>query len=176
VVAVTRVSALLDHDHGWSAALRALVVFVPIYWTWVGASVQANLRDMARLSSRLLLFAVALAGIFMALPLDDAYGEHGLVFAIAYWAGRIVLGIGPLRRLGFPAGVAQPLGVGKFLTGPLLVVGALVSGDARVTVWALAAAIDLATPSVLRRRMRGRGRAAGVSRAGRCSAWRGGRG
>src|SRR5262249_46786276 len=97
----------------------------------------------------------ALAGIFMALSLDDAYGHHGLVFAIAYWAGRIVLGAGPLRRAGWRAGLASPLSVSMFLTGPLLAAGRLVPVPARVAVWGLAALIDLASPSVLRRRMCG---------------------
>jgi low temperature requirement protein LtrA len=92
VVAVTRVSELLEHDHMWGGLLRALVVFVPIYWLWVGTSIQANLQDTSRPLLRIRIFAIALAGIFMALSLREAYGHLGLLYAVAYWLGRLVMG------------------------------------------------------------------------------------
>ncbi len=154
VVAVTRVSGLFGAGHGWTDLLRALVVFVPVYWTWVGVAVRANQRDMDRPSSKLLLFAVALAGTFMALSLPDAYGSHGLTYAVAYWLGRVVLGGGDFRR-GWRTAVLHPVGLSIVLTGPVLVAGALLPGWSRVGVWAAAALIDLSTPRVLRRRLVG---------------------
>ena len=77
--------------------LRALIVFVPIYWMWVGTAIQTNLNDITRPYLRIRVFAVALTGIFMALALPDAYGDLGLLFATAYWIGRIVLGVGVFR-------------------------------------------------------------------------------
>ena len=156
VFAVTEVSALVEHDHTWAGLLRGLVVFVPIYWMWVGTAIQTNLRDAGRPVLRLEIFAVALAAVFMALALPEAYGRLGLLFAIAYWAGRVVLGAGVLwrerRRGNFPL---NPHSVSIFLTGPLLLVGALVHGDVREGLWGLAAFIDLSTPTALRSRLRG---------------------
>jgi low temperature requirement protein LtrA len=104
---------------------------------------------------RLRIFAIALAAIFMAISLGDAYGDLGLVFAVAYWAGRVVLGAAFVRQWAqasaFPV---NPYTVSMVITGPALVVGALVHGDAREVVWGLAALIDLSTPSVLRSRLR----------------------
>jgi low temperature requirement protein LtrA len=86
----------------------------------------------------------------MALALPQAYGRLGLLFALAYWVGRLVLGIGLVivsaRNRVIPL---NPYTVSMILTGPMLVVGALVHGDAREAVWALAALIDLSTPTVL---------------------------
>lgn len=154
VVAVTRMSSLVARDHSWGGLLQALVVFVPIYWMWVGTSIQANLADATKPLLRLRIFAVALAAVFMALALDDVYGRNGLIFAGAYWAGRLVLGLALLRRSG--RGIAIPLNaysVSMFLTGPLLVVGALMPSAAREAVWGAAALLDLATPTVLRARL-----------------------
>jgi len=154
VVAVTTLSTLLGRDHSWAGLLRSLIVFVPIYWLWVGTSIQANLTDTARPALQLRIFAVALAGVFMALALPDVYGHDGMVFAAAYWAGRLVLGIPLVRRSG--RGVALPVNgysVSMLLTGPLLVVGALVHGPAREAVWGAAAVVDLATPTALRARL-----------------------
>jgi low temperature requirement protein LtrA len=153
VVAVTRVSSFIEHDFGWHGLLRALVVFVPIYWMWVGTAIQTNQSDISRPALRLKIFAVALAGVFMALSLNDAYGNRGLLFAVSYWAARMLLGwrlLGLGRRMPL-----NPYSVSMFLTGPLLVVGALLPGDWRLLVWGVAALIDLSTPTLLRRQLRG---------------------
>ena len=46
VFAVTEVSSLLHEHHGWAWLLRALIVFVPLYWSWVGTSILANTQDL----------------------------------------------------------------------------------------------------------------------------------
>jgi low temperature requirement protein LtrA len=153
VVAVTRVSTYIEHEVGWRGLLQALVAFVPIYWMWVGTAIQTNQSDISRPALRLKIFAVALAGVFMALSLDEAYGDRGMLFAVSYWAARVLLGwriLGMGRRLAL-----NPYSVSMFLTGPLLVVGALLPGDWRLLVWGLAALLDLSTPTVLRRQLRG---------------------
>ncbi|MGI8493332.1 MAG: low temperature requirement protein A [Acidimicrobiales bacterium] len=154
VVAITKMSTLVGYDHSWSGLLRALIVFVPVYWLWVGTSIQTNLADTSRASLHLRIFAVALAGVFMALAVSDVYGGEGMMFAAAYWAGRLVLGAAFVHRSG--RRITVPLNgfsVAMVVTGPLLVVGALAHGDAREVLWAAAAVIDLATPSVLRSRL-----------------------
>ena len=155
VVAVTRLSALLEHDHTWGGLARALVVFVPVYWLWVGTAVQTNLQDTSRPLLRIRIFGIALAAIFMALALPQAYHHLGLLFAFAYWIGRFVMGAGfvtaAVRGGTWPV---NPYSVSLVITGPMLVVGGFLHGNAREIVWALAAVIDLATPSLLRRRLR----------------------
>ena len=101
VFAVTEVSTLLEADHSWAGALRALVVFVPIYWAWVGVAIQTNVRDMSTPALRIGMFAVALAGLFMALAVPDAYGDRALLFALSYWAARLVLGFALFSREGW---------------------------------------------------------------------------
>jgi low temperature requirement protein LtrA len=155
VVAVTQVSTFLEHHVSWGGALRALVVFVPIYWLWVGTAIQTNLQDTSRPLFRIRLFTVALTAVFMALSLPAAYDRLGLLYAGAYWAGRLVLGIGVVIASARAGRVPlNPYSVSMVLTGPMLVAGALVHGDAREIVWGIAALIDLSTPSVLRSRLR----------------------
>jgi low temperature requirement protein LtrA len=97
VFAVTGVSGLLRGDQSWLGVLRALVVFVPVYWCWVGASIHANTHDIENSLDRLGVFAVGLAGLFMALALPDAYGQRGVLFAASYYAARLVL-VGLVRH------------------------------------------------------------------------------
>jgi len=59
VFAVTEVSTLIEEDHSWPGLLRALVVFVPLYWMWVGTAVWTNLHDMTRPGPRLTIFGTS---------------------------------------------------------------------------------------------------------------------
>jgi low temperature requirement protein LtrA len=151
VVGVTRTSELVAADHSAGGLLRALVVLVPLYWLWVGTAVQTNLQDAERAAMQLRIFAIALAAVFMALALPAAYDDLGMVFAVAYWAGRIVLGAELTWRM---RSLASPWGISMVLTGPLLVLGATMHGSARTAVWAVAALLDLSTPTLLKTRLR----------------------
>jgi low temperature requirement protein LtrA len=154
VFSVTEVSSLILHDYSWAGLLRALVVFVPIYWLWVGTAIQTNQRDVNAPILRLRIFAVALSAIFMALALPSSYADSGLLFALAYWCGRLLLGlgflVGGLRRKAVPW---TPYTVSILFTGPLLVIGALLPAHWREAVWGFAALLDLATPTLQRRRL-----------------------
>jgi low temperature requirement protein LtrA len=155
VVAVTRVSATLVHDHDADGMVEALVVFVPIYWLWVGTAIQTNQQDANRPGLRLRVFLVALAAVFMGLALDQAYDRLGLLFALSYWAGRVVLGL-PLMLAGLrgQAALVTPFSVSMLLTGPLLVVGALSEEHLRLAIWGVAGLVDLLSPTLLRSRLR----------------------
>ncbi|MEP6651137.1 MAG: low temperature requirement protein A [Lapillicoccus sp.] len=126
----------------------SLVVFVLVYWIWVGAATQGNEFDMDQARRRLALFAIGLCGLVMALSVTEAYADRGLAFALAYWAARVILVVGLLDRRRF---VFMPYTVSAFVTGPVLVAGALLPATPRLAVWAAAAALDLAMPTLRRR-------------------------
>ncbi|MFJ5234556.1 low temperature requirement protein A [Kitasatospora sp. NPDC088391] len=151
VFAVTQVSALLHHHHDAAGSGRALIAFVPVYWCWVGTTVQADIRDVDNPRDRIGIFAVGLAGLFMALALPAAYGAGGVLFGGAYWAARLVL-IGLLVR-SVPRIWRGPYGVAALVSGPLLLVGGLVGSPLREALWVAAAAVDLAAPLVFRRHL-----------------------
>lgn len=151
VYAVTRTAEMLRDDASAPGIARAAIAFVPVYWTWVGTTMLANLRGVDRQRDRIGVLGVALTSLFMAIALPEAWHGSGLLFAGAYWAGRLVLlclvARGPLRR------AFTSFTVAACLTGPLLVCGALVTGAPRAGLWALAAAIDLSVPMVVRSRL-----------------------
>jgi low temperature requirement protein LtrA len=152
VFAVTQVSSLLVADHSLAGVGRALIVFIPIYWAWVGTAVQANVHDLTTPIGNLAIFGVGLAGFGMALTVAQAYGDRGIAFGLAYWAARLVLGVPLLLRTSFPL---NPFTVSMCGSGPLLVVGGLLGEPAREIIWLAAAALDLSTPTLLRSRLRG---------------------
>ncbi|AZM89043.1 low temperature requirement protein A [Streptomyces sp. W1SF4] len=151
VFAVTQVSALLHHDHGWAGTGRALIVFVPVYWVWVGNTVHANTHDADRPLNRIALFAAGLCGLLMALALPEAFGDRGILLAGAYFCARLVLAAlahGRSRRLR-----PTPVTLSVLVSGPLMLAGAFLDGGLRVGLWALAAAVDLAAPRLTRSSM-----------------------
>ena len=150
VFAVTQVSALLHEDHSWAGVGKALVVFVPVWWAWVGTTIHANTHDVDRPLDRLGIFAVGLGSLFMALALADPYGEHGVLFGASYWVLRLVLAALVFRG---PRLTVNAFSVALFVTGPLLLIGGLLDGNARVAVWAVAALIDLVVPRLTRRKL-----------------------
>lgn len=150
VFGVTEVSALLRVDHSLAGIGRALIVFVPIYWVWVGTSMQANVNDRSSASGRLSIFATALGGLFMALAVVDAYGDRAVLFALSYWGCRLMLGIGMFSGRRVPI---NPVTISMFVSGPLLVLGAGVGGTFRIVIWAVVTVLELSTPTLLRRRL-----------------------
>ncbi|MEV6972378.1 low temperature requirement protein A [Kitasatospora sp. NPDC093806] len=150
VFAITQVSGLLHHRHDWTGVVQALVVFVPVYWCWVGTTVQANIRNVDTPRDRLGILAVGLTGLVMALALPGAYEGRGVLLGAAYWAARVVLLLLLVRIPGVWRG---PYGVGVLVSGPLLLAGGLLPEGPRMVLWALAALCDLSGPVFFRRRL-----------------------
>jgi len=151
VFAVTQVSALLHQDHSWAGVARALIVFVPVWWAWVGTTVYANRHDVDTPRDTIGIFVVGLGSLAMALGVPGAYGHRGVLFGAAYLFLRLVLAGLVFRDW---RGIAvNSFSVGVLVTGPLLLIGGFVDGTPRVVLWALAATTDLVTPRVLRSRL-----------------------
>ena len=150
VFAITQVSALLHDDHTWPGVGRALILFVPIYWGWVGTTIFANLRDIDHPLDRLTIFAVALASLLMSLAVVEAFGDRGLLFGAGYMLLRVLLAAAVFRGWRMSP---NAFSVGLLVTGPLFVLGGLANGSLRIALWSAAALIDLAVPAVLRRRL-----------------------
>jgi low temperature requirement protein LtrA len=151
VFAITQVSALLHDDHSWAGVGRALVVFVPIWWAWVGTTIHANTHDVDTVPDRLGIFAAGLCSLFMALAVTGAYGPRGVLFGASYLVLRLVLAALVFR--GWRNVPVNSFSVGLLVTGPLLLIGGLFDGPARVALWGVAAVVDLVTPRLVRSRL-----------------------
>src|SRR4029453_38476 len=146
VFAVTQVSALLHNDHTWAGVGRALVVFIPVWWAWVGMSIYANTHDVDNDLDRIGIFTVGLGSLFMALGLTAPYGRDGALFGGSYWACRLLLAILVFR--GPRWATFNSFSVAALVTGPLMLAGGLLHGGWRIGLWATAALIDPAIPAL----------------------------
>ena len=103
VFVITQVTEMLRAHHDPKGLLQALVVFVPVYWAWVGVSVYADTHNVDALVDRLGLFVVGVASLFMAIAMPGAYGSRGVLLGASYFAARVTLALlalrGPFRNV-----------------------------------------------------------------------------
>src|SRR5918999_509569 len=100
--------------------------------------------------SHLVLVAVMLASLLMSVAIPEAFGERGLMFALAYvaiQAGRTAFAVLALYGASHPlSGTFWRILAWFVAAGVLWVAGGLVEGGARYVLWLLALAVDYAGP------------------------------
>jgi low temperature requirement protein LtrA len=155
VFAVTQLSHLLLDHLSVRSVLETLMLLLVVWGAWVYTAWFTNWFHPDRLPVRLVLVAVMLASLLMSVAIPEAFGERGLMFALAYVAiqvGRTAFTFIALRKA---LGGSHPLSrtFQRILTwlvgaGVLWIIGGLLGGEARYAVWLLALAVDYSGPGV----------------------------
>src|ERR671920_1694821 len=86
VFAITQLSHLLLDHLTIEGALETLFLLLAVWWAWIYTTWTTNWFDPDRLPVRLMLVAVMLASLLMSVAIPEAFGERGLMFALAYVA------------------------------------------------------------------------------------------
>jgi low temperature requirement protein LtrA len=152
VFAVTQVASAAQNAESAVAVGRALVLFIPFWWAWVGVSILYNGVELTSTKRHLKVFVLGLGAFVMSISVPDAYGKRGVVFAVAYLGIRALLAWAILRR-GFFHDRVNPYLISATVSAPLILVGAFTQLPARGWIWLAAALIELATPTLLHRRL-----------------------
>src|ERR671915_1870207 len=84
VFAITQLSHLLLDHLTIEGALETLFLLLAVWWAWIYTTWVTNWFDPDRLPVRLMLVAVMLASLVMSVAIPEAFGERGLMFALAY--------------------------------------------------------------------------------------------
>lgn len=149
VAAVAQVALPLHEDYSAQGLLRFAILFVLIWWTWIGHAVFSTRFDpddgVGRGLTVLQMFGVAV----MAANAGDALDSRSSAgFAAAYAVLRFVLVFQYFRaRDVFEArGLTERYLYGHGAAAALWLASALVPAPQRFWIWALAFAIDLGTP------------------------------
>ena len=155
VFAITQLSHLLLDHLTIEGALETLFLLLAVWWAWIYTTWVTNWFDPDRLPVRLMLVAVMLASLVMSVAIPDAFGERGLMFALAYvtiQVGRTVFVVIALNK---SLGRSDPLSRNfqriffwLLASGVLWIIGGLLEGEARYVLWALALAVEYAGPVV----------------------------
>src|ERR671921_959646 len=155
VFAITQLSHLLLDHLTVEGALETLFLLLAVWWAWIYTTWVTNWFDPDRLPVRLMLVALMLASLVMSVAIPDAFGERGLMFALAYvtiQVGRTVFVVIALNK---SLGRSDPLSRNfqrmffwLLVSGVLWIIGGLLEGEARYVLWALALAVEYISPVV----------------------------
>jgi len=149
VLAITQCTALMAANPTWAGLGKGLLVLALLWWAWVGYAWLTSVVDPEEGVVRFAIFGAMAALLVVALCVPQAFGDEGLLFAVAYGgvrAGQIALFTiasrdepGLRRSVNGLAG-STALGVG------LLIAGAAAGGGWQIALWVLALALDMGGP------------------------------
>lgn len=153
VFAITQLSHYLLAHHDLAGVLQSAVLFLTIWWAWNFMAWATNWLDPDRAVVRIVIFLVMLASLAMSSSLPKAFGERGLVFALAY----LVMQIGRTAFLVWVLRRAQPdnsrnlsrATIWFLFSAPFWIWGALEPADTRLILWAIAIGINFLGPLML---------------------------
>jgi len=149
VAAVAQVGTHLRDDYSPAGLLRFSLLFVMIWWTWLGHTNFSTRYDTDDLVQRTLtalqIFLVAVMAINATGPLG---GRDAAGFVAAYAAMRFVLALQYFRVRGVQRSrtLAIRYASTSAVAALLWLVSAFVDAPGRFWIWAVALTIDLGTP------------------------------
>ncbi len=149
VAAVAEVGAPLAADYSLAGLVRYAFLFVLIWWAWSGHTLYSTRFDHDDLPQRLLILLQCFIAAVMAANAKEALDSRSSAgFGAAYAGMRIVLVVQYLRARRVPEtrGLTTRYAIGFGVAAALWIASAFLDAPARYWVWALALAIDFATP------------------------------
>jgi low temperature requirement protein LtrA len=145
VFAITQVTTLLSNDPTWSGLLRGLIVLAALWWAWAAYAWLTNTLNPEEGLVRIAMFVVMGAMLVCALAVPEAFGDHGVIFGVAYLVVRAMhLALYSLTARGDPdlLGAVLRMTPSSTISGFLILGAGFLEGKERTTLWILALAID----------------------------------
>lgn len=149
VAAVIELGYVLTDNVTPMGVLSFILLFIPIWWSWVGTTLYSDRFDNDDLLHRILVFIQIFAVSSLAIQVYDGLGDTFVGFAVSYAVVRLILVIMYYRAYrAIPA--ARPL-VRRYMIGfgsaaALWIVAALLPVPARFVVAGLAIVVDFYAP------------------------------
>ena len=151
VFAMTRVTSLMAHDLSWTSMGQGILVLAALWWGWSAYAWLTNHVAGDDFRARVVVFVAMGAMVLVALAVPEAFGDHALVFALAYLVMRIAhLALFWVSSRDEPeVHVAVARLFPTAMAGPLLLIAAAVAeGPLQAVLWLAALAIDYGGPLV----------------------------
>lgn len=149
VVTISELAHNLEKDVSLSGFFGFVVLFVPIWWSWVGATFYATRFDTDDLGHRLLTAVQIIAIAALAVNVHHGLGETSAGFALSYAAARSVLVIEYLRarqHITRSRLLTTRFALGFGIAAAIWLVSAFVPIPLRFILWAFGLIVDFATP------------------------------
>ena len=146
VFALTQVTGFLADHLTWSGMLQGAAMLAALWWAWVGYSWLTNAVPAEEVIPARLVILTAMAAMLVAsLAVPGAFGEYGVIFAVAYFVVRLLqVALYSLATGDMPDTRRAILRLAPgFVGGPaLLIVAGFFDGLSQGALWAVALAVD----------------------------------
>jgi len=149
VAVVAQLSHTLAGDVTWLGVAKYCLLFVPVWWAWIGSTFYNDRFETDDLSHRIWTFIQMIAVASLAFHVHDGFGESSRGFSISYIAVRVMI-IFLWVRAGFHSPEARKLTnryAGGVITSVLFwFISIFVPAPLRFLLWAVGLLIDIGTP------------------------------
>lgn len=150
VLAVSKVAAILVKDPSLDGFIKYLVLFIPVWWSWVGFTFYADRFESDEPEYRILTFTGMLAVAALAVTVGGAFSLSGdAAFAVCYSLVLFVIVAHYARTaiyVPLARGLAMQFITGLGISGLLFLTSVLFEPPIRYIVWALAIIVSFSTP------------------------------
>ena len=151
VYATTQVTTLMSQDLTWGGLGHGLLVFAALWWAWTGYAWLTNTLEPEEGMVRAGMFAGMGAMLVAALAVPGAFGEHAVLFGVAYVLVRLINlaldAIAGKRDPDFLRAIVRFAPTASIGSALILAAG-FVHGSARTALWVLAIAALYAGPLI----------------------------
>jgi len=150
VFAITQLSHLLSERLDVRGALQTALLLLALWWAWVDTAWITNWFDPDRRPVRVMLVGTMVATLIMAVALPGAFGQRGLMFAVAFVAmqvGRTAFAVVGTREDPGLHRNFQRILAWRAASGLLWLAGGFASGPSRTIFWIAAVAMDSLGPA-----------------------------
>ena len=149
VVVVAQLAHELAANVTWEGALGFVLLFIPVWWVWIGATFYNDRFDTDDVGQRVYTFLQILAVAALALNVYNGLGDASQGFALSYAAARLLV-IFMWVRGGFYNPIARPLtnryAAGFSVSMALWILSVFVEPPWRFVMWGIGLLFDLVTP------------------------------
>lgn len=152
VFAITQISHFLLHDLSIKGLVESTLLLAAVWWVWVYTAWVTNWMDPVKAPIRAMLFVLMLAGLVLSTSIPTAFGERGLVFAVAFafmQFGRSLFMLWATRfhnKANFRNFSRISIWLG--ISGIFWISGGLAEEESRFILWVIALAIELGGPAM----------------------------
>ena len=150
VLAVAQVARILVNDSDADGFLRFAVLFVPVWWSWVGFTFYADRFESNETTYRILTFSGMLAVAALSLTLGNAFTPDGDVpLVVTYVLVRLVI-VALYFRSAYYVPLARHLS-GQFIAGfgaaiLIFLLSLMAPPPYRYVIWTVGILVELGTP------------------------------
>ncbi|MGJ3256473.1 MAG: low temperature requirement protein A [Alcanivorax sp.] len=152
VYAITQSAHLLIAHFTPYGVFQGMLVILAVWWVWVFTTWVTNWLDPETVPVRLMLFVLMLLGMGLSIAIPDAFGKHGLLFALCY----VTMQIGRTVFICVCSRKHRPelhqgfirMTLWFAVSGTIWIIGALQEDALRTLLWSLAIAVEYVSASL----------------------------